>query len=101
MTLLADLGNRVGVDLWHYQTPDGRSLRLTLDWVYPFAAGEKKWTHPQIEAFDRTTLLVPYRRAEAAYQDVNYETVIAKTEHRSPGEQGQPALPGDIAAVTI
>jgi hypothetical protein len=66
------------VDLWHYQTPDGRSLRTTLDWVYPFATGEKEWTHPQIEPFERQTLLIPYRRAEAAFGDLKYETVITK-----------------------
>src|SRR5213594_2468283 len=47
LTLLADLGGHVGVDLWHYQTSDGRGIRVALDWLIPFATGEMKWTHEQ------------------------------------------------------
>ena len=78
LTLLADLGDRVGVDLWHYQTADGRSIRVALDWMVPFANGEKKWTHQQLGSLDPRSLLVPFRRAEAAYRDARYEAAVAK-----------------------
>ncbi|MDB5325609.1 MAG: Alginate lyase [Phycisphaerales bacterium] len=32
---LARLGDRVGLDLWHYQNPKGGSLRTALDWLLP------------------------------------------------------------------
>lgn len=78
LTLLADLGDRVGADLWHYQTPDGRSIRAALDWMIPFATGEEKWTHQQLSGLEPQSLLVPLRRAEAALGDQRYETAVTK-----------------------
>lgn len=47
--ILARLGESAGVDLWNYQTKDGRGLRKALEWIIPFAAGEKEWTYKQIK----------------------------------------------------
>ena len=48
---LATLGSQVGIDLWNYRTPDGRSIRQALDFMVPYAAGERKWTFDQITTF--------------------------------------------------
>jgi len=48
---LALLGEHVGVDLWGFQTKDGRSIRKTLDYALPYAAGDKKWEGQQITEF--------------------------------------------------
>jgi hypothetical protein len=45
---LAVLGERVGVDLWHFETADGRSIRKAMDYMLPYFAGEKKWDRLQI-----------------------------------------------------
>src|SRR5947207_14326063 len=44
---LATLGERVGVDLWNFQTRDGRSIRKALDFLVPIAIGEKKWAYQE------------------------------------------------------
>jgi hypothetical protein len=49
MGVLARIGEQLGVDLWSYQSDDGRSLRRGLDFVLPYLLGEKEWPHEQIE----------------------------------------------------
>jgi hypothetical protein len=48
---LARLAQEAGVDLWHFRTADGRSLRGALDYLVPFAGGATPWPHPQITPF--------------------------------------------------
>jgi hypothetical protein len=46
---LADLGDNVGVDLWNYVSPDGKSIKSALKWMLPFAQKKKAWAHQQIK----------------------------------------------------
>ncbi|MGF7217516.1 hypothetical protein GGR92_003690 [Spirosoma lacussanchae] len=46
---LAQLAETVGVDLWKYQTPDGKSIRKAYEWLVPYARQEKPWTFQQIK----------------------------------------------------
>lgn len=54
---LARLGENVGVDLWNYETRDGRSIRKALEFLQPFASGEKKWTYQQLGEWPSQILL--------------------------------------------
>jgi hypothetical protein len=45
---LASLAERVGIDLWNFQTADGRGIRKALDFLMPYIAGKEKWPYPQI-----------------------------------------------------
>jgi Alginate lyase len=47
----AILASKAGFDIWHYQTNDGKSIQKGLDWLLPFAMGEKKWTYQQIKPY--------------------------------------------------
>jgi hypothetical protein len=49
MAVLARIGEHLDVDLWRYESADGRSLRRGLDFVTPYLTGEKTWPHEQIE----------------------------------------------------
>jgi hypothetical protein len=42
---LADFGDRVGVDLWKYQAPNGGSIRAALDYLMPFALKSQPWKY--------------------------------------------------------
>jgi hypothetical protein len=77
LTTLAALGDRVGVDLWHERSSDGRSIRKALDWIIPYATGAKDWTYQQIVEIRPTGLLIPLRRAAIAYHEPAYEQAIA------------------------
>lgn len=69
---LAQLGDRVGVDLWRYTTADGRSIRRALDWFLPYYTGEKAWEHPQIDAYKKETFAPVLFRAAMIYADPRY-----------------------------
>jgi hypothetical protein len=47
-THLANMGQTTGIDLWNYQTTDGRGIRKALDFLLPYVSGEKRWEHQQI-----------------------------------------------------
>jgi hypothetical protein len=49
MSVLARIGEHLNLDLWKYESNDGRSLRRGLDFVMPYLVGGKKWQHEQIE----------------------------------------------------
>jgi hypothetical protein len=77
---LAMLGQRVGIDLWNYQTQDGRGLRKAIDWLLPYATGAKKWEYQQIRPSKMKEAATVLRRAANAYNDPKYEQAIEKIE---------------------
>lgn len=86
---LAELGERVGVDLWHFQTADGRSIRGALEYLYPYAAGEKKWDYQQLGGVEPQTLFPLMRRASAAYDDEKFRALIRKIPADAPSDRAQ------------
>jgi len=78
LTELASLADQVGVDLWHFQTADGRSIRKALDYLLPYAMGEKQWPNRQIEEMRPDELAVPLLEAAAIYKDPRYEAAAKK-----------------------
>jgi hypothetical protein len=69
---LAWLGSQVGVNLWSFRTPDARCIRVALDFLQPYATGEKKWDYQQIGGFHGDALLPQLERAAAVYHDPKY-----------------------------
>jgi hypothetical protein len=80
LTLLADLGERVDIDLWNFQTPDGRSIRAALDFLLPYATGQQQWPHQQISRFDPNELLLPLRRAAIALKNPKYAEAVTQLQ---------------------
>lgn len=76
LTALAALGGKVGVDLWHYATPDGRSIRRAIDYLIPFALREKPWPHEQLDGLPVDRILPLLRRAAGALPEPAYERAI-------------------------
>jgi Alginate lyase len=75
---LAVLGQRVGVDLWNDHTTDGKSLRRGLDFLVPYAAGEKKWDFDQITPFRGSTISDVLRRGAVAWNEPAYRALADK-----------------------
>lgn len=47
-TQLAFYGQKVGIDLWNYKDENGVGIQTAYEFLYPFAVGEKEWTHKQL-----------------------------------------------------
>lgn len=75
---LARLGENAGVDLWHFKTADGRSIGRALDYLLPFALGERKFTYQQLGEWTPQTLFPLVRRAASKYRDDRYRALLAK-----------------------
>jgi len=77
---LAEAGKRVGVDLYAYQTKDGRSIRLALDYLAPYADAAREWPHQQINETEnaRRDLAYLLRRASIAFREAQYEELLEK-----------------------
>lgn len=48
MTELTLMGRKLGIDLWAYETDDGRSLKNAYAYLAPFTEGTQTWTQKQI-----------------------------------------------------
>ena len=75
---LANLGDRAGVDLWTYQTSDGRSIRKAIDWLIPFGTGDKPWTTPEIGGFKSEALWPVVREAAFRLRDPQLAAAAAR-----------------------
>ncbi|MGH9521834.1 MAG: alginate lyase family protein [Terriglobales bacterium] len=74
---LARLGEHVGVDLWSY---DNGRLRAALDYLLPYATGDKKWTRTQIEPLNGRSLAPLLLEAAARYHDPAYRAAAEKLD---------------------
>ncbi len=80
LTELAILGEHVGVDLWNFKTKDGRSIRAALDYLVPYALGEKPWPYKQLGGLGARDLVQPLLEASRAYNNSAYEAAARKIE---------------------
>lgn len=82
---LADLGRCVGVDVWGYQTKDGRGLRKALGFLAPYVGREASFPHKELnpagaagEGAELFTL------AAWAYGDADFAKAAAVSAEASP-----------------
>lgn len=71
---LASVAARVGVDLFTYQTEDGRSIRKALDYALPFITGEKKWEEEQIDEVKLDKFFPVLLQAWTVYGEAAYRS---------------------------
>jgi len=96
LMLLAVLGERVGVDLWSYHAADGRSIRQALNYLVPFALGERKWPYKQLGAWPPQMLFPLMRRAAARFQDEQLRLALAKLPDVGLADRSRLLVPGNL-----
>ena len=75
MFLMANLAEKVDVDLWN--AGDAR-LRAGLDYLAPYADPNKPWPKPAIKKADRMKMFAILLMADRAYPDGNYLSMVEK-----------------------
>jgi hypothetical protein len=46
LTTLCQIVSAAGYDLWKFETPDGRSARKAIEYMYPYIKNKKSWPKP-------------------------------------------------------
>jgi len=75
-----------GVDLWSYKATNGASIRAALDYLLPYAQGEKKWTHEALNGVDAGSLTEPLLLAALHYHDAVYLEAAKNVEKKPDAE---------------
>ena len=78
--MLKPLAKSVDIDLWHFKTDDGRSIRKALDFLIPYAQGDQKWEGKQITDFNPHEFVPLLQMAARAYKEPKYAEIAAKIE---------------------
>ncbi len=73
---LAYMAQTVGIDLWHYETADGRSIQRGLDFILPSMTGEKPWPYKQIKTPKHEMFVQGLRRAAIGFNAPVYNDAI-------------------------
>jgi hypothetical protein len=66
---LATLAQHAGIDLFNYQTSDGRGIRKALDWAIPYFLKPLSWPYQQIDEFQPGKCVPHLYRFARAYHD--------------------------------
>ncbi len=76
---LANLGQKLNVDLWNFETSNGRSINKALEFLLPFANGQKKWEHQQIGEMDEAieNLKTDFLMAASASGESKYTKIAS------------------------
>jgi len=73
---------RLGLDLWDATTFEGATLRKGLDWMLPYFAGERIWTHQQLKPFNPGSAVLLLNLAWQATGDPALPPVMVRvTKH--------------------
>jgi hypothetical protein len=84
---LARLAENVSVDLWAYETKDGRSIRRAVEYLYPYATGDRQWTYQQIGGFEAKSFFPLMRRAAPHYQDQKFKAAELRIPKSDPTDR--------------
>lgn len=74
---VASLSEKVGIDLWNYRSPNGKSIKRAFDFMLPYAEGKKEWEYQQINPVKEESFREIARKASAKYPRTNLENILS------------------------
>jgi hypothetical protein len=89
MTTVCQILSTKENNLWAFQTPDGRSIKKGIEFLYPFVADKSKWPFKQdVMYWDNWPVAHPFLVFGAeAYANKSWLTTWAKLEHAPAVEE--------------
>lgn len=73
--LVAQLAENSTINLWQYETKEGKNIKKCLDWMMPFLKNEKKWEHEQIKNIGYGETVRLLKIAAQKYSNPDYEAL--------------------------
>lgn len=73
--IVAQLAENSTINLWQYETKEGKNIKKCLDWMMPFLKNEKKWEHEQIKNIGYGETVHILKIAAQKYSNPDYEAL--------------------------
>ncbi len=84
---LSRLGEKRGIDLWHFETSDHRSIGKALDCLVAFATGEREWLPGRSGRPSLQSLTSSLRIASAEYPNQRYRELVSSLPPIDPSDR--------------
>ena len=81
---VATIGDKLNVNLWEYQTKDGRGIRKAFEYLAPFAFGEKQFPYKQIIKWSPEDYFSLLRRSAGKFEN---KALLAKVPLLNPADR--------------
>lgn len=82
LMFLAQEGEELRIDLWHYRAPDGGSIRVGLDYLLPYAMSKKEWPYQSLNGIEPSELVEPLLLGAFNYRNSEFLHNAEKLEER-------------------
>jgi len=74
---LATMAEAQGIDLWHYESPQGGSILKAIQFLAPYADDKNKWPYKQIDKVNFDVLLDILQRSLPHYPNSHLEQALS------------------------
>jgi hypothetical protein len=80
---MARLAEHLQIDLWQYETPEGKTLKKCIDWLLPYIKKEKVWEYQQIEKMKYKQTIQILQMASKKYNNLIYAALAKELDSAS------------------
>jgi hypothetical protein len=78
LTNIATIGNKVGLDMWNFESAGQKSLSLAINYLTPAIEG-KRWSHPSPKGPDLSKLVPLLAKISLNTESFEYDRLLNKT----------------------
>ncbi len=72
---LAMLAKKLKIDLWNYETTDGKSMKKAFEWFLPYVQDEKQWEYKQLKSPAQDQMIILLKMASKAYNRPEFDAI--------------------------